>query len=108
MSTYEKAVKFFKARPELLAAAFEDVNHWSESALAEQMDELMDDSLPEVTIAGYSYSPSHALKTIDPIAYHQEVLTYIDNMDVVELDGRYYDEEELNDFMEQYSNSEVV
>lgn len=35
-------------------------------------------------------------------------LAYIDNMDVVELDGRYYDEEELLDFMEQYSNSEVV
>lgn len=108
MSTYQKVIKFFKERPELMAVVFEDVNHWSESVLAEQMDELMDESLPVVIIAGYSYSPSQALKAVDPIAYRQEVLTYIDNLDVVEIDDRYYDEEELLNFMEQYSDSEVV
>lgn len=107
-TTYEKAVTLFKTRPELLDIAFNEVNHYSESALAEQMDELFDGSLPEVVIGQYSYSPSQALKAVDPIAYHQEVLTYIDNMDVVEIDGRYYDEAELIDFIEQHTDSEVV
>lgn len=108
MNTYEKAVKLFKARPELVDVAFHEVNHYSESALAEQMDELFDESMPEVAIAGYTYSPAQALRAIDPIAYHQELLAYIDNMDVVEIDGRYYDEAELLDFIEQHTNSEVV
>lgn len=103
MSTYEKAVALFKDRPELLDVAFHEVNHYSESALAEQMDELFDESFPEVAIAGYTYSPSHALRVIDPIAYHQELLAYIDNVDVVEIGGRYYNEEELLDFIEEHT-----
>ena len=108
MNTYEKAIKLFKSRPELVDVAFHEVNHYSESALAEQMDELFDESMPEVVIAGYTYSPAQALRAIDPIAYHQELLAYIDNMDVVEIDGRYYDEAELIDFIEQHTNTEAI
>jgi hypothetical protein len=108
MSTYNKARQLFNARPELLDAALETVSFWTEAELEQRHDELMDDTLPEVVIGSYTYSPSQVLREVDPTAYRQEVLTYIDNMDVVELDGRYYDEGELNDFMEQYSNSEVV
>lgn len=108
MSTYEKAVSLFKVKPELLDVAFHEVNHYSESALAEQFDEVLDDSQDKVTICGYSYAPSQALNAVDPIAYHQELLAYIDGLNVVEIGGRYYDEEELDDFIDQHATSEVV
>jgi hypothetical protein len=108
MSTYTKALALFNARPELLDTALETVSFWTEAELEQRCDELMDDTLPEVTIGSYSYSPSQVLREVDPTAYRQEVLTYIDNMDVVEIEDYFFDENELAEFIEQHTASEVI
>lgn len=106
-STYEKAVKFFKARPELLDAAIDTVLHHTEEELSREFDELVNER-PEIEVLGYFYPPATVLKEVDPIAYRQELLAFIDGHDTVEIGGRLFDEGELLDFMEQYSDSEVV
>jgi len=45
---------------------------------------------------------------VDPTAYRQEVLTYIDNMDVVEIEDYYFDENELAEFIEQHTTREAL
>jgi len=109
MSTiYNKAVKLFKVRPELLEDAKDVVSFWTEDELETQCNDLLDETLPEVVIGNYSYSPSRVLAEVDPIAHRQEVLTYIDNMDVVEVNGLYFDQNEMEDFIEQHTTSEVI
>lgn len=108
MSTYTKALVLFNARPELLDAALETVSFWTEAELEQQCDELMDDTLPKVTIGSYTYAPSQVLREVDPTAYRQEVLTYIDSMDVVEIDDYYFDENELAEFIEQHTANAAI
>lgn len=108
MSTYTKARQLFNARPELFEIAVAAISGWTEEEMEERCDELMDDTLPEVVIGSYTYAPSQVLREVDPTAYRQEVLTYIDNMDVVEIDDYYFDENELAEFIEQHTTSEVV
>jgi len=108
MSTYNKARQLFNARPELLDVALETVSFWTEAELEQRHDELMDDTLPEVVIGSYTYSPSQVLREVDPTAYRQEVLTYIDNMDVVEIEDYYFDENELAEFIEQHTTKEAL
>lgn len=108
MNTYEKAVKLFKVRPELIDIAKDTVSFWTEDELETQCDNLMDDTLPEVIIGNYSYAPSRVLAEVDPVAHRQEVLAYIDNMDVVEVDGLYFDQNELEDFIDQHSDTVAV
>lgn len=105
MTTYEKAVKLFKVRPELIDVAFHEVNFYSESDLVEHFDDMLDSYHQSVNLCGYTYSVSQTLKAVDSIAYHQELLTYIDALDVVEIDGRYYYEAELADFVDKHSDT---
>jgi hypothetical protein len=108
MSTYFKAMALFNAKPELLDVALETVSFWTETELEQRHDELMDDTLPEVTIGSYTYSPSHVLREVDPIAYRQEVLSYIANIDMVEVEDYYFDEAELQEFIEQHTANTAI
>lgn len=108
MSTYEKAVKLFQARPELFEDAKDTVSFLTENELETQCNDLLDDTLPDVAIGQYSYAPSSVLAKVDPIAHRQEILAYIDTMDVVEIAGLYFDQNEMEDFIEEHTESEVV
>jgi hypothetical protein len=48
----------------------EDFNYW------------FDDLHGDVIISGYTFSPSDILKEMDPIAYNQEFMSFLDNVDV--------------------------
>ena len=41
----------------------------SEDEAYSRYDEMLDECHPEVSVCGFTYSPSHALKELDPIAY---------------------------------------
>lgn len=47
--------------------------------LADQFDECLDGS-GDVSIAGYTYAPSYALKSVDPVAYRCGLNDYADSM----------------------------
>jgi hypothetical protein len=50
----------------------EDTDEPQKISLADayaQFDEMLDECHPMVNVCGYEYSPSHALRQLDPIAY---------------------------------------
>ena len=42
----------------------------------DSFDEMLDECYEEVTICGYTYSPSVALRRVDEVAYHEAYLEY--------------------------------
>lgn len=56
----------------------------------ELFSEVLDSTHDDIIICSYTYNTSDALKKIDPIAFRQEMLNYIDSLlqdgDYTELD----------------------
>lgn len=61
-------------------------------------DEALDES-EDVNICGMSYSQSHALKEIDPIAYRCGLSDF--TSEYYELDGLYYENDEVEAIREE-------
>ena len=59
-----------------------------------QFDEYLDESIPEIEIGCLTYSPSHVLKNVDPVAYRCGLVDFIDSLDVE-------DSEEYKDLQEE-------
>ena len=53
---------------------------------ADQFNELLDDSIPEIEIGCLTYSPSHVLKNVDPTAYRCGLNDFVDSLDVEDSD----------------------
>lgn len=53
---------------------------------ADQFDESLDDSIPEIEIGCLTYSPSHVLKNVDPTAYRCSLNDFVDSLDVEDSD----------------------
>lgn len=51
-----------------------------------QFDDMLDDSTPEIEIGGLTYSPSHVLKNVDPVAYRCSLNDFVDSLDVEDSD----------------------
>ena len=49
---------------------------------ADQFDEMLDESIPEIKIGSLRYSPSHVLKNVDPVAYRCSLNDFVDGMDI--------------------------
>ena len=65
-------------------------------------DDMLDECYGTVTIAGYEYATSLALKELDPVAYRCGMADYIDSEITNgtltdEIDGEYYNQSEVND-----------
>lgn len=52
----------------------------------DQFDDMLDESIPEIDIGGLTYSPSHVLKNVDPVAYRCGLNDFIDSFDVEDSD----------------------
>lgn len=46
-----------------------DMETITEYEAYQRYDDMLNECYPEVDICGYTYTPSHALKEVDPIAY---------------------------------------
>ena len=64
---------------------------------ADQFDESLDESIPEIEIGCLTYSPSHVLKNVDPTAYRCGLNDFVDSLDVE--DSEQY--KELQDEIDQ-------
>jgi len=66
-----------------------------ERQLEDQLEDLLNECFPPISIGPYSYDPGRVLKEIDPIAFRQELLTYIDGQCkdglLLEIDDHYYE-----------------
>ena len=71
---------------------------YTERDLETMFDDMLDECYPVVKFGCLEYMPSQVLKEVDPIAYREEYLTYIDSMldEVIfeHSDGSYHDEPE--------------
>ena len=52
----------------------------------DQFDESLDESIPEIEIGCLTYSPSHVLKNVDPVAYRCGLNDFVDSLDVEDSD----------------------
>ncbi len=71
----------------------------SETELESRYDSFLDDAYGEVNIGGYTYSTSHALKEVDPIAYREGLNNWIDSEidnTIKEVEGEYYNLEDID------------
>lgn len=98
MSTYEK----LSALPEdKINELLSQCTEISERELETQFDDMLDDCFGDVTIGGHEYAHSNALKRVDPIAYREGFLNYIDSRDdLLEFGGWYYNAEEIETLLE--------
>ena len=53
---------------------------------ADQFDDSLDESIPEIEIGSLTYSPSHVLKNVDPTAYRCSLNDFVDSLDVEDSD----------------------
>lgn len=64
----------------------EEIEELSESEADDKFQEFVNETHEVLTIMGIDYDPARALKEIDPVAYQQEFLNWVDSE---ERDGRY-------------------
>jgi len=57
-----------------------------EREAADMFEEFVNEMCPTVSIMGYHYDPARVLKEVDPTAYRQEFLNWVDSQ---ERDGMY-------------------
>lgn len=53
---------------------------------ADQFEDMLDESIPEIEIGSLTYSPSHVLKNVDPTAYRCGLNDFVDSLDVEDSD----------------------
>jgi len=81
----------------ILARIQSEAMQHSERELHEQWDDCLDECTDEVKIGTLRYTPSHALKAVDPIAYRCGFVDWLDSESerIVEIEGEYYDRESV-------------
>ena len=68
---------------------------------ADQFDESLDESIPEIEIGCLTYSPSYVLKNVDPTAYRCGLNDFVDSLDVEDSDEYKALQEEIDDIQEE-------
>lgn len=96
---------FTKAQIETIKSS---LDAFDDGELEARHDAMLDDAYPDCKVAGYAYDTSEALKRLDPIAYRQSLLDFIDSEckdDIlVEVDDEYYDADDVKDLIEELEN----
>ena len=68
---------------------------------ADQFDDMLDESIPEIEIGTLTYSPSHVLKNVDPVAYRCGLNDFVDGMDIEDSEEYNALQEEIDDIREE-------
>jgi predicted nucleic acid-binding Zn-ribbon protein len=72
----------------------------------DQFDDSLDDSIPGIEIGCLTYSPSHVLKNVDPVAYRCGLNDFIDSLDVEDSDEYKALQEEIEDIQDEIDQLE--
>lgn len=96
----------FTARENGLDILKDSVKFWREHELEDRFDEMLDECHEEVDICGLYYAPSFALYNVDPIAYRQEYLGWLDSEELTEIGGFYFEDTPLEDFLDEQDEQE--
>ena len=71
-----------------------------------QFDDMLDESIPEIEIGSLTYSPSHVLKNVDPVAYRCSLNDFVDSLEVEDSDEYEALQEEIDDIQEEIDQLE--
>ncbi len=72
----------------------------------ERAREIIDETTEVIQICGISFTPSRILEELDPIAFSCAVSDIIDGENLTEIDGEYYDENEVQDIIDEVEQEE--
>ena len=75
-----------------------------ESEAGRQYDDMLDDCNEMVRIGTLEYTPSYVLKTIDPIAYREGFLEYVDYLVECDVFVTGYTENEYPERSEEHTS----
>lgn len=67
----------------------------------EAYDNMLDECYPDCTVAGMSFCTSRALKELDETTYHCGKNDWLDSAGYIEVNGAYYDGDELDNLKDQ-------
>lgn len=98
-SIYTQAVEAFKDKELFLSAV--DAIGLSDADVETLWDECLNDSRGLISIGVLSYSPADVLRAVDPIAYQQGLADYLDASGIVEINGVYFHEDRLVEFLDE-------
>lgn len=71
-----------------------------------QFDESLDESIPEIEIGCLTYSPSHVLKNVDPVAYRCSLNDFVNSLDVEDSDEYKALQSEIDDIQSDIEDLE--
>lgn len=67
----------------------------SENDLKKEFNEFLDENIDPFKVGKYEYAPSDTLKLVDPVAYHEEYLNWLDfkisEGSIIVKNGVYYE-----------------
>ena len=72
----------------------------------DQFDGSLDESIPEIEIGGLTYSPSHVLKNVDPIAYRCSLNDFVNSLDAEDSDEHKALQLEIDDIQDEIEDLE--
>ena len=72
----------------------------------DQFDDELDESIPEIKIGCLTYSPSHVLKKVDPIAYRCSLNDFVDSFGVEDSDEYKSLQEEIDGIQDEIEDLE--
>ena len=98
-STYARAIEAFRDKELFLSAV--DAIGLSDADVETLWEECLNELYEAISIGSLTYQPADVLRSVDPVAYRQGLLDYLDVSDIVEIDGVYFHEDRLVEFLEE-------
>jgi len=84
-------------------ANIQNLDFLTEYELEKRFNDFLDDCYEDIDICGLTYSPSKALKSVDPIAYRESLLNYLNaelEETLTEIDGIYFHTQDIEDILD--------
>ncbi len=92
---------FTKEQTQTLIAS--DVERYFDREMEDRYREFLDEAYGTVKVAGYEYETSHALSTVDPVAYRCGFADWVSTEleeTFYEIEGGYYLQADVDAFLE--------
>ncbi len=78
----------------------------SEHKLTEEFTDVLNDEHDEIVICGMTFLAGHALQRLDPVAFRESFLVWLDNEGWVETEYGYVAGQDLTDAYETFTDNQ--
>lgn len=81
-------------------------SEYHEYELQESYEEMLNECYDVINICGYEYEPAKALRDIDPVAYREGFMEYLNHDEWTEFDGKYYRTDDLENAHQEWEDEQ--